>query len=153
MDDFSLNPSGGNEEPLLIAAPALAAGDPLPREAPPRRSACFRFINGLSAPRLVVLLHVVVSVPQIIAAAVILPLEPYTGGSVCSGADHARWRWWAAISAVRMCFATVVVLKRRRLELASDMPRRARLARITSLNTMRNALDAVNLIWFVIGNM
>ena len=52
-----------------------------------------------------------------------------------------------------MCFATVVVLKRRRLELASDMPRRARLARITSLNTMRNALDAVNLIWFVIGNM
>ena len=82
-----------------------------------------------------------------------LPLEPYTGGSVCSGADHARWRWWAAISAVRMCFATVVVLKRRRLELASDMPRRARLARITSLNTMRNALDAVNLIWFVIGNM
>ena len=153
MDDFSLNPSGGNEEPLLIAAPALAAGDPLPREAPPRRSACLRFINNLSGPRLVVLLHVVVSTPQVLAAAVILPLEPYTGGSVCSGADHARWRWWAAISAARMSFATLVILKRRRLELASGMPRRARLARITSLNTMRNALDAVNLIWFVIGNM
>ena len=87
-------------------------------------------------------------VPQIIAAMIIVPLK-WSEDLYC-GERSIKWRVWALMSAVRMLlYCSVVVYIRAHTE---RLRRHDRL-QLEKLISTRNIVDALGIVWFVVGNI
>ena len=89
-----------------------------------------------------------VNIPQIIAAMVVLS-HHWDDAPVCDGIHKMRWNWWSALSALRMAtYSGIIVYMvsfRRILERRPEAWHQ--------LNGFKNIVDALGLVWFVVGNM
>ena len=87
-------------------------------------------------------------VPQIIAALIILPLK-WNEGTYC-GERSVRWRVWALMSAMRMLLYCSIVIY---IRAHTERLRRHDLAQLEKLISSRKIVDALGIIWFVVGNI
>ena len=68
---------------------------------------------------------------------------------ICDVVHAERWKWWAAISAMRMlAYSAVVSFHHMFKTWLDDHPNEAALT-----TNMKNMIDAFGLIWFITGNM
>ena len=89
-----------------------------------------------------------VNIPQIIATMVVLS-HHWDDAPVCDEVHKMRWNWWSALSAIRMATYSAIIVYmvtfRRVLERRPD--------EWHHLNGIKNIVDAMGLVWFVVGNM
>jgi len=98
--------------------------------------------------RLVVFMTLLVNIPQLIAAVLVLSLH-WNDSTVCDQDHRDRWKWWAVVSSIRMLVYTILLVS-----LYFLLMRRPRDSReVILLSNARNGVDALGLIWFVVGNM
>jgi hypothetical protein len=94
-----------------------------------------------------------VNLPQIIA--VIVVFAYFNENRVCSVTARRQWRAWGIVHALRLTAGTLVSAGRARLAATAGPPPepegRRRLRALAA--NARNSLDALALIWFVVGNM
>ncbi|CAM9348920.1 unnamed protein product [Ectocarpus sp. 6 AP-2014] len=107
-------------------------------------------VRGMNASRLGLLLLTLVNLPLIAAGVVILTLH-WQDTDVCDVEHRRKWKWWALLSVVRMMLITPVVMVRWRVEGQREEDRNQAIDHLSS--NMRNSLDIVGLVWFVIGHM
>lgn len=91
---------------------------------------------------------VVTNMPQVLATAVVLSTH-WSDPDVCSPAYTNRWIAWSLTSSLRMLLYTSVVLYLHVCKAWLE-ERQDTLAKTLSL---RNFLDAIGLVWFVVGNL
>mmetsp|Transcript_25292 Transcript_25292/g.51964 ORF Transcript_25292/g.51964 Transcript_25292/m.51964 type:complete len:302 (+) Transcript_25292:73-978(+) len=100
-----------------------------------------------SAPGTAVCALAVLTLPQVVAAAVVLAKHA-NDTSPCDAAHRFRWQLWAQGSAVRLSLHLLVIfliyLASRTLGRESQIVRR--------LYHMRSMLDAIGMCWFLLGN-
>ena len=93
-----------------------------------------------------------VNLPQIIA--VIVVFAYFNENKVCSVTARRQWRAWGIVHALRLTAGTLVSAGRARLAATAGPPPepegRRRLRALAA--NARNSLDALALIWFVVGN-
>mmetsp|Transcript_3309 Transcript_3309/g.9735 ORF Transcript_3309/g.9735 Transcript_3309/m.9735 type:complete len:332 (-) Transcript_3309:49-1044(-) len=165
---MAYNPLRQSEAPAAAAAdielteapapaPATAIPDVLRREEPSRAAR--------RGGRLLRLLHAndpsvafygacLVNVPQVAACLVVFPVFWRSDLPLCDAEARAQWRVWGIAHALRLAAVTAVAGARWRLaprEGEEDTAARRRY-RVLATNA-RNSLDALALIWFVVGNM
>ena len=105
-------------------------------------------LNELSSARATVCAILTVNTPQIIATMVVLALH-WNDPLICDVAHAERWKWWAAISALRMMgYSAVVVFIHMFKVWLDEHPNESALVTNT-----KNMIDAFGLIWFITGNM
>ena len=89
-----------------------------------------------------------VNVPQIIATLVVLS-HHWDDAPVCDEIHQTRWNWWSSLSAIRMATYSAIIVYmvtfRRVLERSPEDWHQ--------LNGFKNIVDALGLVWFVVGNM
>jgi len=86
--------------------------------------------------------------PQILAATVVLSQSWNDTGS-CDVEHVNKWKYWAALSATRMfAYLVVVVIMHTFKSFFDERP-----LQFQNINSIRNVIDALGLIWFVVGNM
>ncbi|CAM9789430.1 unnamed protein product, partial [Phaeothamnion confervicola] len=98
--------------------------------------------------------------PQVLAAAIVLSLH-WNDDDVCDAAHRNNWRLWATVQAVRLAAHMVVsgILLKLGPDPAAAVPgrsmavRRARARAAALLTNAKAGLEAVGLVWFVVGNM
>ena len=90
---------------------------------------------------------IVMTVPQVIAALVILPMYWYDK-DICSQENHDKWNWWALLSTLRMFvyMAAVVFMHYNRDWIIENH-------RVVQANNIRNMVDAAGFVWFLVGNV
>ena len=90
---------------------------------------------------------IVMTVPQVIAALVILPLY-WNDKDTCSRENHNKWNWWAVLSTLRMFvyMVAVIIMHYNRDWIVENH-------RITQANYIRNVIDAAGFVWFLVGNV
>ena len=89
-----------------------------------------------------------VNIPQIVAAFVIL-LMYWKNETICDDDHRLKWRLWSSCSAIRMAvYCGLIIIMFKWKQYFDDHPRQ--LLQITSL---RNIVDAMGLVWFIIGNL
>lgn len=86
--------------------------------------------------------------PQIIAAVIVLALH-WNDIDVCDYAHTVKWKTWAVFSALRMSTYVATLLFVHFFEPWL----RQRPNYLTQAINFRNTVDAIGLIWFVVGNM
>lgn len=105
-------------------------------------------ISEISSSRATLCAILVVNIPQVIAAIIVLSMH-WNDEDVCDAEHTFKWKMWSASSAGRMFLysflSTVMHIFKQWL---SDHPRF--LVRITNI---RNIVDALGVVFFVIGNM
>lgn len=115
-----------------------------------------RLLN-VSDPAVLFYGAMLVNVPQILVVALVFGLEWESDSKVCDAAARARWRVWGAAHAARLGATTIIAgLRWRFAQRGEDgeAPSRGARRRATALvANARNSLDALALIWFVVGNM
>ncbi|CAM9227597.1 unnamed protein product [Hapterophycus canaliculatus] len=116
----------------------------------PRMNVVDDGVRGMNASRLGLLLLTLVNLPLIAAGLVILSLH-WEDDDVCNSDHRLKWKWWALLSVVRMILITPVVVVRWKLEGQREEDRNQAVDQLSS--NMRNSLDIVGLVWFVIGHM
>lgn len=104
----------------------------------------------MNLSRLGLLLLMMVNLPLIAAGIVVLTLH-WGDTDVCDSRHREKWRWWALLSVVRMVLITPVIAVRWKLEGQREGERNQAVDQLSS--NMRNSLDIVGLVWFVIGHM
>lgn len=86
--------------------------------------------------------------PQILAAVIVLS-ENWNETGICDIEHVTKWKYWAALSALRMfAYTAVVVIMHLCKQWLEERPQQYQ-----NINSVRNIIDAVGLIWFVVGNM
>lgn len=86
--------------------------------------------------------------PQILATLIVLSMY-WNDSRVCDDDHRARWKYWALLSAIRMLIYTLIlVFIHTYHQWLEDRP--MQMMRATNI---RNIVDAIGIIWFVIGNM
>ncbi|CAN0298105.1 unnamed protein product [Pylaiella littoralis] len=146
---------GGSGQQLGLGGGTIQAGS---AEAEPaaRRNAHVRMnvvddgVRGMNASRFGLLLLTLVNLPLIAAGLVILTLH-WQDTEPCDSEHRQKWRLWALLSVVRMILITPVVMVRWKLEGQREEDRNQAVNHLSS--NMRNSLDIVGLVWFVIGHM
>lgn len=105
--------------------------------------------NDYTTSRATVLAIMTVNIPQILAAIIVLSIHWRDPVLVCDSDHETKWRVWSSFAATRMSvYSFIVMFMYIFKSLFDDRPRLA--AQITSF---RNMIDALGLIWFVVGNM
>lgn len=105
-------------------------------------------LNELSSARATVCAILTVNTPQILATAIVLTAH-WDDPLVCDEAHTMRWKYWSLFSAVRMfLYSSIVVLMHIFKSWLDERPRWLQHAL-----SCRNIIDALGLIWFVVGNM
>lgn len=141
--------SYGSDEP----APEGGEREGTPRGA--RRGRRLLRLLNVSDPAVLCYAALLVNVPQIVVVGVVFGLEWEADAEVCDAAARARWRVWGAAHAARLAATTVIAGLRwrfsRRGDEAQAVGARRRAAALVA--NARNSLDALALIWFVVGNM
>jgi hypothetical protein len=105
--------------------------------------------HDITSNRATVFAIIAVNFPQILAAAIVLSLHWRDPIQVCDTAHETKWRVWATFAAARMAVYSMVVLLMYIFKIFLD--NRPRL--LVQINSFRNMIDALGLIWFVVGNM
>ncbi len=86
--------------------------------------------------------------PQIIASVIVLSLH-WNDNPVCDLSHTLKWKWWAIISCLRMlAFNTVVLF----IHVFKPWLEEHQTYLAKAVRT-RNTIDAIGLVWFVVGNM
>lgn len=86
--------------------------------------------------------------PQILAAVIVLS-ENWNETGICDIEHVTKWKYWATLSALRMfAYTAVVVIMHLCKQWLEERPQQYQ-----NINSVRNIIDAVGLIWFVVGNM
>jgi hypothetical protein len=101
--------------------------------------------NRLNHRGLVVMLTCMVNAVQIIAALLVMGVH-WRDEEVCDQAHRLRWKIWASVATLRLALFTGVVIAAYNLE-------KRGIAVPNSLLRARNSLDAMGLVWFLVGNM
>jgi len=147
---------GGARELQTIRAAAApnpnpeerAGGTPAEQNQRVRMNVLQNGMREVNNRRLVVFLTLVVNIPQLLAAVVILSMH-WNDDTVCDVDHRNRWKWWAVISAIRIAIYTSLLVS-----LYFVLLRRPReSSEVIVLSNARNGVDALGLIWFVVGNM
>lgn len=105
---------------------------------------------NVSDPGVLFYAALLVNIPQILVVCCVFSLKWDADAGVCDAASRARWRVWGAAHAARLGATTIVAGLRWRFA-TRDEPSGRRSAALVS--NLRNSLDALALIWFVVGNM
>lgn len=105
-------------------------------------------LNELSSARVTVCAILTVFGPQILAAIIVLS-QNWNETSLCDPDHVIKWKYWAALSAVRMFAHIVVVVVMFSFKHWFD----ERPLQLQNITSTRNVIDALGLIWFVVGNM
>lgn len=105
-------------------------------------------LSELSSARVTVCAILTVFGPQILASIIVLS-QNWNEVGICDKEHMTKWKVWAALSAIRM-FAYLVVVITMHLfkQYLEERPHQ-----FQNINSMRNIIDALGLIWFVVGNM
>jgi len=86
--------------------------------------------------------------PQFLAAVVVLS-QHWNDVPICDAEHSNKWKYWAALSAIRMlAYLVVVVIMHTYKSFFEERPQQ-----FQQINSIRNVVDALGLIWFVVGNM
>jgi len=105
-------------------------------------------LNEVSTSRATLYVIMGVNLPQVLATIIVLAMH-WSDADVCDKNHTLRWKWWAALSALRMLSYTGAVFfmdyYRAWLQERRDQYERCK--------SIRNTIDAFGLVWFVVGNM
>lgn len=105
-------------------------------------------LSELSSARVTICAILTVFGPQIIAAIAVLS-QHWNETSICDMEHELRWKYWAALSAMRMfAYLVVVIIMHTWKSYFDERPQQ-----FQQINSIRNVVDALGLIWFVVGNM
>mmetsp|Transcript_4149 Transcript_4149/g.6331 ORF Transcript_4149/g.6331 Transcript_4149/m.6331 type:complete len:322 (-) Transcript_4149:265-1230(-) len=102
-------------------------------------------VEGLNTNRYITILTTAMSIPQILAGIVILFIS-WNDQTNCASEYIVQWKVWSIIQLVLITLHTVMRIVGWRAEEARGTLSHA-------LNTVKNALEALGLIWFVTGNL
>mmetsp|Transcript_28105 Transcript_28105/g.26961 ORF Transcript_28105/g.26961 Transcript_28105/m.26961 type:complete len:382 (+) Transcript_28105:185-1330(+) len=105
-------------------------------------------LNELSTARATVCAILTVNTPQIIAAIIVLSMH-WDDPNVCDKDHTIRWKYWAAMSAFRMFWYSLIVFINHFLKSWLE----ARPNEQAIMINIKNLVDAFGLIWFIVGNM
>ena len=73
----------------------------------------------------------------------------WTSDHACDFAHTNRWKWWAIFSAVRLLAYDIVIIL---MHMTRDYLQSHPMVNNKAIS-VRNAIDAFGLVWFVVGNM
>jgi E3 ubiquitin-protein ligase RNF38/44 len=105
-------------------------------------------LNELSSSRAKLCAILTVNLPQILASIIILSLH-WNDNNICDEAHTSRWKIWALLSAIRLfSFSALVIFM---ITFKNWLDERHELN--SQLLKIKNLIDALGLIWFVVGNM
>ena len=105
-------------------------------------------VDDASTARATVCAILTVYTPQILAAIIILSMH-WDDTSVCDQGHSVRWKYWAALSTVRMfCYALLVVINHVFKAWLDARPNEQ-----TFMTNASHLVDAFGLLWFIVGNM
>ncbi|CAN0384849.1 unnamed protein product [Ascophyllum nodosum] len=107
-------------------------------------------VRGMNASRLGLMLLTMVNIPLVAAGIIVLTLH-WKDNNICEESHRMKWRWWALLSVVRLALLTPVVIVRWKLEGQREDQRNQAVDQLSS--NIRNSLDIVGLVWFVIGHL
>ena len=148
------------------ASSRVVVPEALEREAPSRgaqRSRRLLRMFNVSDPSVLFYGACVVNLPQVAVVACVFGVEWGADAAVCDATARAQWRVWGFFHGLRLLATTVVAGLRWRFaprpppqqqgqqDDTNDRARRRRL--LVMVTNARNSLDALALIWFVVGNM
>jgi E3 ubiquitin-protein ligase RNF38/44 len=89
-----------------------------------------------------------VNVPQVVACLVVLT-HHWDDTPICDTLHNWRWKWWSFLSAFRMVvYSTIIIYM-----VHNRGYYETRLHEWHQLNSFKNIVDALGLVWFVVGNM
>ena len=105
-------------------------------------------LNELGSSRAKLCAIITVNLPQILASLIILS-KHWNDSNICDEAHTSRWKIWALLSALRLfCFSSLAIFM---VTYKTWLDERHELNQ--QLYKIRNIIDALGLIWFVVGNM
>lgn len=120
--------------------------DQAPR--PPNATAVNARINEITGTRTTLFAILFMNIPQIIASVIVLSLH-WNDPDVCDHGHTRRWKLWALVAALRMlAYSAVNVFMHVFRPFLQE--RQEYLAKAVNV---RNTIDAIGLVWFVVGNM
>jgi len=105
-------------------------------------------LNDVNTARATICIIFIFHAPQILATAILLA-QNWSDSSVCDEDHRKKWRLWSLLSAIRMFLYTLIVIM---MYLYRTYLESHAIALVRATN-FRNIVDALGLIWFVIGNM
>jgi len=105
--------------------------------------------DNTSNERVTVIAILSVNLPQIISAIIVLSLHYNDPYNICDLSHENKWRIWSIIATIRMSLYSLIVIYMFIFKnYLNDRPRY-----VMQLNSFRNMIDALGVIWFVVGNM
>lgn len=105
-------------------------------------------MNEVTSSLATVILILTVSVPQVLATISVLALH-WNTDHACDFSHTNRWKWWAIFSAVRLLAYDIIIVM---MHIARDYLQSHPPLQNKAIS-IRNAIDAFGLVWFVVGNM
>ena len=91
------------------------------------------------------ILILVVNLPQILASIIVLSM--YWDINICTDGQDLKWKIWATLSTLRMSLYTAIIVV---MFYWKDYFE-ARPQSLMQITSYRNILDAMGLVWFIIG--
>ena len=140
------------------SAPAFEVPEPLEREEPSagaRRGRRLLRLLNVSDPSVLFYGACLVNLPQVVVLACVFFFEWDADLDVCDATARAQWRVWGFFHGLRLAATTVGAGLRWRFapRPPPDADRASRRRYLVMVTNARNSLDALALIWFVVGNM
>lgn len=105
-------------------------------------------LNEINSSRSVLCVLFSVNTPQILATIIVLGMH-WNDDDVCDQVHTLRWKWWAIFAAIRMLAYTFLILFMHVYKSILDQNPQLHMKTVNA----RNAIDAFNLVWFIVGNM
>jgi hypothetical protein len=105
-------------------------------------------LNDINSSRSVLCVLFSVNMPQVLATMIVLGMH-WNDENVCDEVHTLRWKWWAIFAALRMtCYSLLILFMHMYKPILDQNPQLL----MKTVNA-RNAIDAFNLVWFIVGNM
>lgn len=105
-------------------------------------------LSELYAARATVMAVVLTNIPQVIIVAIVLFLH-WNDPDVCDASYTNKWKIWSSISAIRMlAYSSAIVYIHIFKTWLEERP-----TALAKAHSLRNFLDAMGLVWFVVGNL
>ncbi len=105
-------------------------------------------LNEVNSSLANVVLILTITIPQIIAALFVLPIN-WSSDHTCDDIHMGRWKWWSTFSAVRMALYDIALVY---LYMRREWLQHNQSVYVKAMN-FKNTVDAFGLVWFVVGNM
>jgi hypothetical protein len=105
-------------------------------------------LSELYAGRATVMAVVCTNMPQVLATIIVLAMH-WNDDDVCTPSYTSKWKAWSLSASLRMVFYTAVIIYIHVHKAELD----ANPVALQKVLGLRNFLDAMGLVWFVIGNL